>query len=65
MRQIYGWGQFTEDDPVTRGAEKSFIGRVPGTTGLPHQMFPRGGHFLQESCHRELSAAISELIRST
>jgi haloalkane dehalogenase len=56
---------FTEDDPVTRGAEKSFIGRVPGTTGLPHQMFPRGGHFLQESCHRELSAAISELIRST
>ncbi len=56
---------FTEDDPVTRGAERSFIGRVPGTTGLPHQMFPRGGHFLQESRHRELSAAISELISST
>jgi haloalkane dehalogenase len=56
---------FTEDDPVTRGAERSFIGRVPGTTGLPHQMFPRGGHFLQESRHRELSAAISDLISST
>ena len=56
---------FTEDDPVTRGAEKSFIGRVPGTTGLPHQMFPRGGHFLQESRHRELSTAIGELISST
>jgi hypothetical protein len=38
---------------------------VPGTTGLPHQMVPRGGHFLQERCHRELSAAISELISST
>jgi hypothetical protein len=50
---------------VTRGAERSFIGRVPGTTGLPHQMFPRGGHFLQESRHRELSAAISDLISST
>ena len=56
---------FTEDDPVTRGLEKSFIGRVPGTTGLPHQVFPRGGHFLQERCHHELSAAISELIGST
>jgi len=56
---------FTEDDPVTRGLERSFIGRVPGTTGLPHQVFPRGGHFLQERCHHELSAAISELIGST
>ena len=56
---------FTADDPVTRGLEKSFIGRVPGTTGLPHQVFPRGGHFLQERCHHELSAAISELIGST
>ena len=56
---------FTEDDPVTRGLEKSFIGRVPGTTGLPHQVFPRGGHFLQERCHHELSVAISELIGST
>ena len=56
---------FTGDDPVTRGAEKSFIGRVPGTTGLPHQVFPRGGHFLQERCHHELSVAISDLISST
>ncbi len=56
---------FTGDDPVTRGAEKSFIGRVPGTTGLSHQIFPKGGHFLQESRHRELSAAISELVSTT
>ena len=56
---------FTEDDPVTRGVEKTFIGRVPGTTGLPHQIFPRGGHFLQEKCHRELSTAIADLIQQT
>lgn len=56
---------FTGDDPVTRGAEKSFIGRVPGTAGLNHQIFPKGGHFLQESRHRELSAAISDLISTT
>ena len=56
---------FTEDDPVTRGVEKTFIGRVPWTTGLPHQIFPRGGHFLQEKCHRELSTAIADLIQQT
>ena len=56
---------FTEDDPVTRGVDKTFIGRVPGTTGLPHQIFPRGGHFLQEKCHRELSTAIADLIQQT
>ena len=56
---------FTADDPVTRGLEKTFIGRVPGTRGLNHQVFERGGHFLQERCHRELSDAISALIRAT
>ena len=54
---------FTADDPVTRGLEKSFIGRVPGTQGLDHQVFEKGGHFLQEQRHRELSAAISDLIK--
>ena len=56
---------FTADDPVTRGAEKSFIGRVPGTRGLDHQIFERGGHFLQEQRHHELSDAISSLIHAT
>ncbi len=56
---------FSGDDPVTRGLERSFIGRVPGTSGLSHQVFPRGGHFLQERCHHELSAAITELVRQT
>lgn len=54
---------FTADDPVTRGLEKSFIGRVPGTKGLNHQVFARGGHFLQEQRHHELSGAICDLIR--
>jgi len=54
---------FTGDDPVTRGLEKSFIGRVPGTKGLNHQVFAQGGHFLQEKRHHELSRAISDLIR--
>jgi haloalkane dehalogenase len=56
---------FTADDPVTRGLEKSFIGRVPGTHGLNHRVFDRGGHFLQERRHHELSDAISSLMRAT
>ena len=46
---------FTADDPVTLGADKPFIAKVPGAAGLNHQVFERGGHFLQERCHHELS----------
>jgi haloalkane dehalogenase len=56
---------FTGDDPVTRGMERIFIQRVPGAAGLPHQVFDRGGHFLQEARHIEISKAISDLIKHT
>ena len=55
---------FTADDPVTRGLERTFIGRVPGTSGQPHQVFPRGGHMLQERCHQELSKSIADFIQA-
>jgi haloalkane dehalogenase len=38
---------FSNGDPVTRGGEARFIGRVPGTAGQPHRTL-RGGHFIQE-----------------
>ena len=38
---------FSDGDPVTRGGESRFIGRVPGTQGLPHTTL-KGGHFIQE-----------------
>lgn len=56
---------FTADDPVTFGAHKPFIAKVPGAAGLNHQVFDRGGHFLQERCHHELSQAITDLVHST
>lgn len=56
---------FTADDPVTLGLDKLFIDKVPGAAGLNHQVFRRGGHFLQERCHRELSQAIIDLMRNT
>lgn len=38
---------FSNGDPITRGGEKTFIGRVPGTEGQAHGQL-RGGHFIQE-----------------
>jgi haloalkane dehalogenase len=38
---------FSDGDPVTRGGEGRFIGRVPGTAGQPHTTL-HGGHFVQE-----------------
>jgi len=39
---------FSDGDPVTRGGEARFIGRVPGTEGQPHCTL-KGGHFIQEN----------------
>lgn len=39
---------FSDGDPVTRGGETRFIGRVPGTKGQPHCTL-KGGHFIQEN----------------
>ena len=39
---------FSDGDPVTRGGESRFIGRVPGTAGQQHRTLT-GGHFVQEN----------------
>jgi haloalkane dehalogenase len=38
---------FSDSDPITRGGEALFVGRVPGTAGQPHRTL-KGGHFIQE-----------------
>jgi haloalkane dehalogenase len=38
---------FSDGDPITRGGEALFFGRVPGTAGQPHTTL-KGGHFIQE-----------------
>jgi haloalkane dehalogenase len=35
-------------DPLTAGAERPFIRRVPGARGQPHRLLPGAGHFLHE-----------------
>ena len=51
---------FSDGDPVTRGGESRFIGRVPGTAGQPHRTL-RGGHFVQEDDPQGFVQAILEV----
>lgn len=48
---------FSDGDPITRGGESRFIGRVPGTAGQPHRTL-KGGHFVQEDDPQGFVAAI-------
>ena len=48
---------FSDKDPVTRGGDIRFIGRVPGTAGQPHRPLS-GGHFIQEDDPEGFVAAI-------
>jgi haloalkane dehalogenase len=52
---------FSDGDPITRGAERSFQRRVPGAAAQEHRR-PHAGHFLQEDVPEELARAINELI---
>jgi len=38
---------FSNGDPITRGGDRAFLERIPGTRGQPHCTL-RGGHFIQE-----------------
>lgn len=56
---------FSDSDPITKGAERQFIGQVAGTEGQPHTTIEGGGHFLQEDKGEELARVIVEFIAST
>jgi haloalkane dehalogenase len=52
---------FSDSDPVTKGGERVFQERVPGSKGQPHVTLP-GGHFLQEDCPAEIADLIDRFI---
>jgi haloalkane dehalogenase len=52
---------FSDGDPITRGGDRLFIGRVPGTAGQPHTTL-KGGHFVQEDDPQGFVAQILKLI---
>ena len=56
---------FGDSDPVTAGADRHLIARIPGAAGLAHRTLAGAGHFLQEDVGPELAAITLELISTT
>jgi len=56
---------FSDEDPITRGGDRAFQSRVPGTKGMPHTTIKGGGHFLQEDKGEELAQVVVDFIRQT
>lgn len=54
---------FSDGDPITRGGDALFVGRVPGTTGMSHRTL-NGGHFIQEDDPSGFAAAIAEVAQA-
>jgi haloalkane dehalogenase len=56
---------FSDNDPVTAGADKPFLERVPGARGREHTTIRGGGHFLQEGRAEELATIVADFVKST
>ena len=56
---------FSDGDPITAGADRVLLSRVPGTKGQPHTTIVGGGHFLQEDKGEELAAVVVAFMKST
>ncbi len=54
---------FSDRDPITRGGDKIFQARIPGTRGQPHATIRKAGHFLQEDQPAALVALIDNMVR--
>ena len=56
---------FSDQDPITRGADRTILERIPGAAGQSHTTVEGGGHFLQEDCGERLVEIVSGFIAST
>jgi haloalkane dehalogenase len=56
---------FSDDDPITRGADRLMRDRIPGARGVEHVTIHNAGHFLQEDKAVELAEAIVRFALAT
>jgi haloalkane dehalogenase len=56
---------FSDQDPVTRGADRHLKQRIPGAAGQPHTVIEGGGHFLQEDRGPQLARVVVDFIAAT
>ena len=53
---------FSDNDPITAGADKVLMARIPGAADQPHVTIEGGGHFLQEDRGPALASAVADLV---
>jgi haloalkane dehalogenase len=56
---------FSDSDPITKGADRVFRERIPGSFDQPHVTIEGAGHFLQEDAGEHLGRIVSEFVLST
>ena len=56
---------FSDQDPITRGADVFLQAAIPGAEGRPHTTLSGGGHFLQEDCGPALARVVADFIAAT
>jgi haloalkane dehalogenase len=56
---------FSDGDPITAGADRVLLGRIPGTKGQPHTTIKGGGHFLQEDKGEDLASVVVSFMQAT
>ncbi|MGA1454260.1 MAG: haloalkane dehalogenase [Ilumatobacteraceae bacterium] len=56
---------FSDADPVTKGGDRGFQQRVPGTSGQPHTTIVNAGHFLQEDAGEKLAHVVNDFVART
>lgn len=56
---------FSDQDPITKGADRNLKERIAGAKGQPHTTIMGGGHFLQEDRGEELAKVIVDFVAAT
>jgi haloalkane dehalogenase len=56
---------FSDQDPITRGADAVFQSIVPGAKGQRHTTITNAGHFLQEDAGPEFAQVVVDFIAAT
>ena len=56
---------FSDGDPITRGGDRIFQKRIPGTKNQPHTVITGAGHFLQENRGAEFARTIVDFMSKT
>jgi haloalkane dehalogenase len=55
---------FSDQDPITRGADTVLRAEIPGCERRPHTVIEGAGHFLQEDRGEELAHVVVDFIRA-